>query len=1603
MFKKLLMTALLCSMLFLGSNINVQAAIININVIDLAGAPHVMSVDTTQTIQALKVQIQTAHGIAPNQQKLVFGNTKLQENQTLGYYGILGGNTVNLLSLNTAGDFPNLNGYTGSSTTGVITLTDNITANTHITTQNSPNLEINGNGYTLDGNKALIGDTHGQFKGFNLTSGQLLTLRDLTMKNFYGSTGTAFGAIFNNGGTLSIYDSIFSNNSGTTYGAILNSGAANIYSSEFTSNSSGNFGGAIYHGSGLLNIYDSTFTSNNAAGGGAISSNGTANIYNSTFTKNTTGSANTHGGAIYNQGTLNVHYSTFGSAAIADANTTTYGGAIANYTGTANIYNSTFKNNIASLGGTGQGGAIYHDSGTLNLYDSTFSNNTALNNGGAIYSNGTSTIHNSTFSNNTATYNNGGAIYNTGTATIYNSTFTNNTANNDYGGNVGANGGAIFNSAATLNLIADTGNVKFTGNRDFKGSNAITVVNGGKVNLNAGYGQVILNDGIKSDGVSSDNILNINQTGTGDAGNKLTASAPTSGSIVLNNALTGFNTNTFSGESVNLYNTGALKLGSYTDPQTHATSYGSIGTSLKPINLFTMHDNAILDLANGRTNDAVYIKNFTSTETPRIWSDIDLNHPVDGLADKLNISGTVAGAGTLQYKTFRMLNEGYIDNIPYLGHLTDTLTKTVTVLEGTNKPAIAVAPTYTTNYSYTITNNGDGTLTFTRGNPAAGAAQGIRDALTAGGERSFSLTNSYTASANLPQLTTGELTIFGNGNTNSSNYISGDSSNPSLLNVASGATLNIVDAVVSNPALSTARGVTNSGTTNIYNSRLSGNNVAIYNTGTANIYNSTISNNTGSVSGLNNQSKANIFDSTFTGNTGIALGNYDTANINHSTFTSNSGNGAIYNRVAIGTLANLTVDSSTFGGPLVSDGNSAAYAGGAIRNSAFGFGTTANSTISNSTFTHNVATNLGGAIYNESNGGTAKITISDSTFTSNSAANGGAIYNAAGGTATTNITNSSFLSNTATTKGGAIYNDGGIVGLIANGDNVTFTGNKAASVSNAIYLENGSTLNLNAVNGNAITFNDRITSGSNSNTININGRNDAGQTDKATIVANAPTNGTVVLNEDMTGFGNNAGATGNTVNLYNGTIKLGADAKFLEKVDFNMYQGTTLDMQNTKIDNIKLDTLNLKNAGNSYVKIDADLAHGTADNFMGTTVGTIDTDAKLNIKKINVLSDTAPATTSIQMADNAALQGAITLDNTQKSVMGPIYRYDVDYNKSNGLLTFQGGGNSYSGYNPKTFSSGVAAQTSGYLGAIATYNDVLSRVDQPLLDNAMLQSQLGYDPKLLNKSASAAGNIEFSPLMEASKKATAWFRPFSTFENIPLNNGPKVSNVAYGSIFGSDCGLKQLKRGYQYVMTGYGGYTGSRQAYDGINLSQNGGFAGIMGTLYKGDFFTALTTSAGASSISSNNSPDFGMFNAGVASRTGYNHRMMDNKLILQPNYLMSYTFVNTQDYTNNQGVKISTDPLNAMQIAPGVRLIANLHNGWQPYLATNMVFNLLDKTNVTANNVTLPQVSVDPYVEYGAGVQKKRGKRFTGFLQSMLRSGGRNGVSLFAGFKWTI
>ena len=478
--------------------------------------------------------------------------------------------------------------------------------------------------------------------------------------------------------------------------------------------------------------------------------------------------------------------------------------------------------------------------------------------------------------------------------------------------------------------------------------------------------------------------------------------------------------------------------------------------------------------------------------------------------------------------------------------------------------------------------------------------------------------------------------------------------------------------------------------------------------------------------------------------------------------------------------------------------------------------------------------------------------------------------------------------------------------------------------------------------------------------------------------------------------------------------------------DANLSVGqTTLNTINDSVHTYGLNTFTLTN--DIKLAVDVDLANSEMDRYTANNYG--QHQGNLTVSGMNLISDSTGEHTEILFAEQGlkdnVLNGTGELPDKYQTAYTPIYKYNVSYdNRADGgyFLFDRGGmnGNSSESFNPSVLSTPVSNQA----GSQAVINETVRFAFQHM----DLFSQLPFHQRMAiinnNRYAGVNNGVnngvnaisasrydvrtdtpQYNSEFEMINKGF-WVKPFTSFETINLNNGPDVDAITYGTLVGFDSNFKELKRGWYNVQSIYGGYNGSQLSYDGVDTTLNGGVLGLTETFYKGNFFTALTATAGANVGSSKTmygNEDFTALLAGIGSKSGYNFEFKNGKYILQPILFMNYSFVNTFDYTNAAGVKIDSDPLHTFQINPQLKFISNLKNGWQPYASVGMVWNVLNSSKVRANDVILPKMSVDPYVEYGVGLQRNWKDRFTGFAQAMVRNGGRNGVALTFGFRWAI
>ena len=132
---------------------------------------------------------------------------------------------------------------------------------------------------------------------------------EIVSSNFTDNYNSGNGGAIYNKNSLSIKDTVFTENEGYNGGAVYNEGTLKVLNSTFEDNTANGYGGAIFNGN-EANIFNSTFTGGfSEIDGGAIYNNNIMAVDNSTLVGNT---ANGRGGAIYNNKSLELTKSLFG-------------------------------------------------------------------------------------------------------------------------------------------------------------------------------------------------------------------------------------------------------------------------------------------------------------------------------------------------------------------------------------------------------------------------------------------------------------------------------------------------------------------------------------------------------------------------------------------------------------------------------------------------------------------------------------------------------------------------------------------------------------------------------------------------------------------------------------------------------------------------------------------------------------------------------------------------------------------------------------------------------------------------------------------------------------------------------------------------------------------------------------------------------------------------------------------------------------------------------------------------------------------------------------------------------------------------------------------
>ncbi|MSP14584.1 MAG: hypothetical protein EXR62_16715 [Chloroflexi bacterium] len=191
-----------------------------------------------------------------------------------------------------------------------------------------------------------------------------VAISGITIRNGNAAGGSG-GGVYNSA-TLTLSDSVISQNNASSGGGIYNSGALTLNNITVSGNSANSGGGITNFGTLVLNT--SSVTGNSANSGAGLVNAATMTLNSSTVSHNQTGAGSQRGGGIYQSGpTLNLNNST-----ISNNSASGDGGGIAHLSGTANLKNVTIAYNTADSDKTedGNGGGVYISGATMNLWNS---------------------------------------------------------------------------------------------------------------------------------------------------------------------------------------------------------------------------------------------------------------------------------------------------------------------------------------------------------------------------------------------------------------------------------------------------------------------------------------------------------------------------------------------------------------------------------------------------------------------------------------------------------------------------------------------------------------------------------------------------------------------------------------------------------------------------------------------------------------------------------------------------------------------------------------------------------------------------------------------------------------------------------------------------------------------------------------------------------------------------------------------------------------------------------------------------------------------------------------------------------------------------------
>ena len=464
----------------------------------------------------------------------------------------------------------------------------------------------------------------------------------------------------------------------------------------------------------------------------------------------------------------------------------------------------------------------------------------------------------------------------------------------------------------------------------------------------------------------------------------------------------------------------------------------------------------------------------------------------------------------------------------------------------------------------------------------------------------------------------------------------------------------------------------------------------------------------------------------------------------------------------------------------------------------------------------------------------------------------------------------------------------------------------------------------------------------------------------------------------------NSSINGGSLSIKNGSmLYLGGYVADMTLNNFTMSNNSQLNSINGAIDESIIDSMNVN--GLNHVAIDIAPRAKVGDTFI---IDNLNGSGTLNINDFNFVGP-APIDRRIKLqVFDAQNINDVEFTATDKKIFTPIGNYKL---VSEGAGVYSA---VLSGYNPQVFRGQVAT--------LAAYNHQLL-IDDMVTNHFILPNERQID-KAAQANKTASISPLFAPYQSTIEEGGLWTKTYVSFENLSMTNNLKVGNNVYGTLIGADFPMIKLKNGWKFIPTAYVGYNGGNQNFNGVDIIQNGGQGGFMGTFIKNNFIGSITAYGGGYFNEMNvagNTDKTGNWFVGTATKLAYNIHAT-NHFIIQPTAFVSYNIFGKQSWGTDFGtMSMNSGTLNGVNVAPGLNLIYS-RDTWSVYGTIQYMFNINDQVGGKAGNVKLPTTEMrHGYINYGVGFTKTWKERLNSYFQINFRNGGRTGVGFQLGLNY--